>query len=74
MHTHYGFQYETDPQKILDYLKIGTNIPIWKEFEKYILFDLRHFNSKSIIFYQEEINGQKEMLGHVLTFIVEKVL
>ena len=74
MNSHYGFQYETDPHNIIDYLKIGTKIPIWKEFEKFIFFDLRHFNTKSIISYRKKSNGQKEILGHVLTFIVEKVL
>ena len=72
-HT-YSFQYESDPYKIINYLKLGTNIPIWKEFEKYIFFDLTHFNAKSMILYQEKKDNKKEILGHVLIFIVEKTL
>lgn len=68
----YCFQFESDPYKIINYLRIGTNIPIWKEFEKYILFDLIHFNAKSIILYQEK--KEKDILGHVLSYIVEETL
>jgi len=70
----YDFQYESDPNKIINYLRIGTNIPIWKEFEKYLLFDLNHFNAKSIILYQKKKDNEQEILGHVLIFIVEKTL
>ncbi len=39
----------TDSNEILKYLQIGISLPIWPEFNKYILHDLNYFNAKSII-------------------------
>ncbi|MBD3212100.1 MAG: hypothetical protein GF311_05765 [Candidatus Lokiarchaeota archaeon] len=38
-----------EPKIILKYLQIGTNLPIWKSLEKYILHDLIFFKAKLIL-------------------------
>jgi len=38
-----------DSNEIIKYLYIGTRIPIWPEFHKYILHDLKYFQAKSIL-------------------------
>jgi len=52
-----------DPNEILKKLELGISIPIWSEFHKYILYDLKFFQAKSMIF---EIDG--ETVGHILIY------
>lgn len=56
----------SDIHKILEYLHLGTIIPIWLEFHKYILFDLNHFHTKSILLI--ETVDREYVAGHVLIF------
>ncbi len=56
----------SDIHEILKNLQLGTTIPIWPEFSKYILFDLNHFHAKSILL--TEIIGIGNITGHVLIF------
>jgi len=44
-------------------MQIGTRIPLWPEFHKYILFDLKYFKAKSILLLESG-----NILGHVLIF------
>ena len=44
-------------------MQIGTRIPIWSEFHKYIVFDLKYFKAKSILLLESG-----NILGHVLVF------
>ncbi len=55
-----------DIHKILEYLQLGTTIPIWPEFHKYILYDLNHFHVKSILL--TETVDREYTVGHVLIF------
>jgi hypothetical protein len=43
----------SDSKEILKYLQIGTKIPIWNEFHKYILHDLNHFQAKSLLLLED---------------------
>lgn len=52
-----------DPHEIIKYLHIGINIPIWKEFYKYILHDLTFFQTTSILL---KVHGSPA--GHVLLY------
>ncbi|MFX1329832.1 MAG: GNAT family N-acetyltransferase [Promethearchaeota archaeon] len=52
-----------DPNEILKYLYIGTNIPIWPEFHKYIIRDLKLFHAKTILLLE---NGNPT--GNVLVY------
>jgi hypothetical protein len=52
-----------EPEEILKLLQIGTNIPIWPEFEKYILFDLKHFSARSLL-----LTENRYPVAHVLVF------
>ena len=56
-----------NPEEILKYLSKGTNIPLWPEFYKYILFDLKEFNAQSLLL-EEDGNP----VGHVLVFYSDK--
>jgi len=48
--------------EILEKLVLGTTLPIWPEFTKYILHDLSIFNAKSIIFEEDgEVWGNVRM-------------
>lgn len=38
-----------DLNKILKFIQIGTHIPIWKEFHKYILYDFNYFKVKLLL-------------------------
>jgi len=49
--------------EIIKYLQLGTNIPIWHEFHKYILNDLKYFQAKSMLL-QEDGNP----IGHILIY------
>ncbi|MHA1373689.1 MAG: hypothetical protein ACTSR7_05295, partial [Promethearchaeota archaeon] len=44
-------------------MQIGTKIPLWSEFHKYIIFDLKYFKAKSILLLESG-----NILGHVLVF------
>ncbi|TFF88437.1 MAG: hypothetical protein EU549_02995 [Promethearchaeota archaeon] len=52
-----------DPQEIIKYLQLGISIPIWSEFESYILDDLYYFKAISFI-----LNKDGNPLGNVLIF------
>jgi len=52
-----------DPGEILKFLPIGTKIPVWYKFHKYILHDLNFFKAKSILLCEEG-----NPTGHVLVF------
>ena len=52
-----------NPFKILHLISLGTNIPVLKEFEQFILFDLKHFNAKSLILVESE-----SIIGHILIY------
>jgi len=58
-----SFRIINDYDEILSFMQIGTRIPLWSEFHKYIIFDLKYFKAKSIILLE---NGN--ILGHVLIF------
>ena len=44
-------------------MQIGTKIPLWSVFHKYIIFDLKYFKAKSILMLESG-----NILGHVLVF------
>lgn len=52
-----------EPSEILKFLQIGTKIPIWHEFHKYILHDLKFFKAKSIL-----LADEGNIVGHILVF------
>jgi len=56
----------SDTHEILKYLQLGTIIPIWPEFNKYIKSDLNHFHSKSILLI--ETTDKENIVGHTLIF------
>ncbi|MHA1671823.1 MAG: hypothetical protein ACTSV5_14815 [Promethearchaeota archaeon] len=58
-----SFRIIDDYDEILSYMQIGTKIPIWAEFHKYIIFDLKFFKAKSILLLESG-----NILGHVLVF------
>ena len=60
----------SDIHKILEYLHLGTTIPIWPEFHKYILYDLNHFHTKSILL--PKTADREYIGGHVLIFHYNK--
>ena len=57
------------PKRIINYLQIGTNIPVWKEFHKYIIHDLKFFNANSWL-----IKQQGNIIGHILIYEYEDTL
>lgn len=56
-----------NPRDILKLLSIGTNIPHWPEFDKYILHDLIHFHANSIILVETA-----NIIAHVLVYYHKK--
>ena len=52
-----------NPKEILKYLQIGINIPIWSEFDKYILNDLEYYQAKSFLLYEDG-----NLIGNSLIF------
>ena len=52
-----------DKYEILNYLQIGITLPIWKEFDKYILNDLEFYRAKSLLLTE---NGNPT--GHCLLY------
>lgn len=56
-----------NPRDILKLLYIGTNMPLWLEFEKYILHDLNHFQAKSLVLIKT-----LNVIGHVLIYHQDK--
>ncbi len=58
-----------NPEKIIKYLQIGTNIPVWEEFHKYIIHDLELFNANSWL-----IKQQGNIIGHILIYEYENTL
>jgi len=58
-----SFRIINDYDEILLCMQIGTRLPIWSEFHKYIIFDLKYFKAKSIML----LEGGN-IVGHVLVF------
>ena len=59
-----------NPEEILKLLPMGMSIPMWPEFKKYIIFDLKHFNAQSLLLMEDSSPA-----GHALIFNVdEKIL
>ena len=58
-----SFRIIKDYNEILSFMQIGTRIPLWPEFHKYIIFDLKYFKAKSILLLESG-----NILGHVLVF------
>jgi len=56
-----------DYREILKLLGIGTNLPIFSEFEEYILHDLRHFQAKSLVLIESN-----NIEGHTLIYHHDK--
>jgi GNAT superfamily N-acetyltransferase len=56
-------EFVKDPNEILKLLHMGTNLLLWPEFNKYILFDLKHFNARSVLLAEEGVP-----VGHALIF------
>jgi hypothetical protein len=56
-----------DHDEILKLLHMGTNILLWPEFDKYILFDLKHFNALSLL-----LTEGGSPVGHALVFSSDK--
>jgi len=55
----FSIKFEEEPKVIVELLRLGTNLPIWEEFYPYILYDLNHFSSKSMILVQNgNVDGQ----------------
>jgi hypothetical protein len=52
-----------DKYEILNYLQMGISLPIWKEFEKYIINDLEYYRAKSLLLTE---NGNPT--GHSLLY------
>lgn len=52
---------------IIKYLNLGTSLPVWEEFHKYIKSDLSNFEASSYI-----LQEGKKQSGHVLIFYREK--
>jgi len=59
----YTYKIISDPSEIINHLQMGISIPIWKDFHKYILYDLRYFKAKTILLIEGEIPT-----GHALIF------
>ncbi len=55
--------YRDSIKKLLDYLSLGTNIPIYESFYKYMMYNFYFFNAKSIIL----LEG-KNIIGHALIY------
>jgi len=62
-----SIELKDNPQDILKYLQFGINIPVLKEFHKYILSDLNNFHTISIVLKEDE-----EVIGHTLIYDDEK--
>ncbi|TFG11708.1 MAG: N-acetyltransferase [Promethearchaeota archaeon] len=56
-----------DSQEILKNLKLGTHIPIWNEFYKYILYDLNCFKAKALY-----ILKNAKIISHALLYHINK--
>ena len=51
--SNYKLRIIEDPNCIIKYLQLGTNIPIWPELYEYVLFDLVYFQAKSIVILED---------------------
>ena len=56
-----------EPEEILKLLCIGINIPLWPEFHKYIIFDIKYFNAQSLVLAENNAPA-----GHALVFSSDK--
>lgn len=56
-----------DPDEVLKLLHMGSNILFWPEFDKYILFDLKHFNAQSLL-----LTEGGNPVGHALVFSADQ--
>lgn len=53
-------EFLTDPNEIYANLSLGTNLPIKTELKKYIMWEIRHMNIKSIVLHGDD----NEIIGH----------
>ncbi|MHA1414247.1 MAG: hypothetical protein ACTSO4_16740, partial [Promethearchaeota archaeon] len=56
-----------DTEEIFNYLQLGINLPVLPEFKKFILNDLKVFNSKSMLLLEDG-----DICGHVLIYFSDK--
>jgi len=54
---------EEQPEEILKWLFIGTNLPVWPEFYYYILHDIKALQAKSLL-----LTDYGNIIGHVLVY------
>ena len=59
----YSIKIEEQPEEILKWLYIGTNLPVWPEFYSYILHDIKTFKAKSLL-----LKEYGNIIGHVLVY------
>ena len=59
----YSISIIEDPNEILKYLSIGISIPIWADFKKYILYDFKYFDAKSLL-----LKEDGNIKGHCLLY------
>lgn len=55
-----------DLEEILTLLPMGTNLPVWPEFVKYVKFDLNHFNAHSLV-----IKENGNIVGQTVVFYAD---
>jgi len=59
----FSIKIEEQPEEILKWLYIGTNLPVWPEFYSYILHDIKTFQAKSLLLME-----YGNIIGHVLVY------
>lgn len=64
--SHYSVEIIDDPKEIIKFLNIGTNIPVWPELYKYILYDFNYYHPKSLL-----LKDERNIDGHMLIFSVD---
>ncbi|MBY9004859.1 MAG: hypothetical protein KGD73_12860, partial [Candidatus Lokiarchaeota archaeon] len=62
-----SFRIINDYDEILSYMQIGTRIPLWSEFHKYIIFDLKYFKAKSILLLGKQAKYKRILTGSPVT-------
>jgi len=60
-----------NPTKIIQFLPLGTRLPVEKRLENYILHDLKLYDARSIICFKSNTTELKPV-GHVLVFNLDK--
>ena len=59
----FSIKIEEQPEEILKWLYIGTNLPVWPEFYSYILHDIKTLQAKSLL-----LMDYGNIIGHVLVY------